>query len=186
MTDRTAQLSIGDQQLELPIVDPTIGNDGLAIGRLRSDTGDVTFDPGFANTAGTRSSITYVNGAEGILRHRGYDIEDLALNAEFLEVSYLLLFGELPTQDQLDEWKRAIYTHTLLKEEMKRFFDAFPNNAHPMAIMASATNAISTFYEEYHDPTDEEAVIESAIRLIAKMPTIAAWSYKKSIGQPYT
>ncbi len=185
MTDRTAELTIGDQQLELPIIEPTIGNDGLAISSLRDTTGDVTFDPGFANTAGTRSSITYINGAKGILRHRGYSIEDLALNAEFLEVAYLLLFGELPNQQQLAEWTTAIAGHALVKEEMKRFFDAFPNNAHPMAIMASATNAISTFYEEYHDPSDEEAVVESAIRLIAKMPTIAAWSYKKSMGMPY-
>ncbi len=185
MTDRTAELTIGDQQLELPIIEPTIGNDGLGISSLRNTTGDVTFDPGFANTAGTRSSITYINGAEGILRHRGYSIEDLALNAEFLEVAYLLLFGELPSQQQLAEWNTGIAGHALVKEEMKRFFDAFPNNAHPMAIMASATNAISTFYEEYHDPSDEDAVIESAIRLIAKMPTIAAWSYKKSMGMPY-
>ena len=185
MTDRTAELTIGDQQLELPIIEPTIGNDGLGISTLRNTTGDVTFDPGFANTAGTRSSITYINGAEGILRHRGYSIEDLALNAEFLEVAYLLLFGELPNQQQLAEWNSGIAGHALVKEEMKRFFDAFPNHAHPMAIMASATNAISTFYEEYHDPSDEDAVIESAIRLIAKMPTIAAWSYKKSMGMPY-
>jgi len=185
MTDEAAQLIIGDQQLELSTVEPTIGNDGLVIKTLRSDSGNVTFDPGFANTAGTRSAITYVDGAEGILRHRGYDIEDLALNAQFLEVAYLLLFGELPNQTQLDTWRRSISEHTLLKEEMKRFFDAFPNNAHPMAIMASATNAISTFYEEFHDPTDEDAVIASATRLIAKMPTIAAWSYKKSMGQPY-
>jgi len=185
MTDETAQLTIGDQQIDVPVIQPTIGNDGLVIKTLRNDTGDVTFDPGFGNTAGTRSAITYVDGAEGILRHRGYGIEDLALNAEFLEVAYLLLFGELPTQTQLETWRKSVSEHTLLKEEMKRFFDAFPNNAHPMAIMASATNAISTFYEEFHDPTDEEAVIASATRLIAKMPTIAAWSYKKSMGQPY-
>ncbi len=185
MDDRTAQLIIGDQQIELDMLEPTVGNDGVVIKSLRNDTGDVTYDPGFANTAGTRSAITYVNGAEGILRHRGYSIEDLALNTEFLEVAYLLLFGELPNQTELDTWKRAISEHTLLKEEMKRFFDAFPNDAHPMAIMASATNAISTFYEEFHDPTNEAAVIASATRLIAKMPTIAAWSYKKSMGQPY-
>jgi citrate synthase len=185
MTDETAELIIGDQHFDLPVIEPTIGNDGLGIGHLRRESSVVTFDPGFANTAGTRSAITYVNGADGILRHRGYPIEDLALNAEFLEVAYLLLFGELPDSRQLEVWKKSIAEHTLLKEEMKRFFDAFPNNAHPMAIMASATNAISTFYEEYHDPTDEDAVIESAIRLIAKMPTIAAWSFKKSMGQPY-
>jgi citrate synthase len=185
MDDRTAQLIIGEERVELDMLEPTIGNDGVVIKSLRNDTGDVTYDPGFANTAGTRSEITYVNGAEGILRHRGYAIEDLALNTEFLEVAYLLLFGELPNQTELDTWKRAISEHTLLKEEMKRFFDAFPNDAHPMAIMASATNAISTFYEEFHDPTNEAAVIASATRLIAKMPTIAAWSYKKSMGQPY-
>jgi citrate synthase len=185
MDDRTAQLIIGEERVELDMLEPTIGNDGVVIKSLRNDTGDVTYDPGFANTAGTRSKITYVNGAEGILRHRGYAIEDLALNTDFLEVAYLLLFGELPNLAELDAWKRAISEHTLLKEEMKRFFDAFPNDAHPMAIMASATNAISTFYEEFHDPTNEAAVIASATRLIAKMPTIAAWSYKKSMGQPY-
>ncbi len=185
MTDRTAQLTTGDHKLELPVIEPSIGNAGIQISTLRAETGDVTFDPGFANTAGTRSKITYVNGAEGILRHRGYAIEDLALNASFLEVAYLLLFGELPNPRELDDWKGAVAEHVLLKEEMKRFFDAFPDNAHPMAILASATSAISTFYEEYHDPTNEEAVIESATRLIAKMPTIAAWSYKKSMGQPY-
>ena len=126
MTDRSAELTIGDQQLELPIIEPTIGNDGLGISTLRNTTGDVTFDPGFANTAGTRSSITYINGAEGILRHRGYSIEDLALNTEFLEVAYLLLFGELPNQQQLTQWNTDIAGHALVKEEMKRFFDAFP------------------------------------------------------------
>jgi citrate synthase len=185
MTDRNARLTIDDHDLTLPVLEPTIGNAGIDITSLRPDTGNVTFDPGFGNTASTRSSITYVNGEEGILRHRGYAIEDLALNAKFLEVAYLLLFGELPTEQELAQWQRSIAEHTLLKEEMKRFFDAFPEYAHPMAILASATNAISTFYEEYHDPTDEAAVIESATRLIAKMPTIAAWSYKKSIGQPY-
>ncbi len=185
MTERTARLTYDGQDVELPITEATIGNEGLVIKSLRGDTGDVTYDPGFGNTAGTRSSITYVDGEQGILRHRGYAIEDLALNADFLEVAYLLLFGELPNQTQLAEWTRAVSEHTLLKEEMKRFFDAFPNDAHPMAIMASATNAISTFYEEFHDPTNEAAVIASATRLIAKMPTIAAWSYKKSMGQPY-
>ena len=185
MSDRTVQLTTGDQQLELPVREPTVGNAGYVISKLRAETGDVTYDNGFANTAGTTSAITYVDGAAGILRHRGYSIEDLASNGEFLEVAYLLLFGELPNQQQLDHWRSSIADQMLLKEEMKRFFDAFPDNAHPMAILASATNAISTFYEEYHDPTDEDAVIESAIRLIAKMPTIAAWSYKKSIGQPY-
>jgi len=185
MTDRTARLSTDAGELELPIVEPSTGNAGLDIRKLRGTLGYVSYDPGFGNTANTRSAITYVNGAAGELRHRGYHIEDLAQNCSFLEVAYLLLFGELPTAEELDRWTHEIKTHTLLSEEMKRFFDAFPRSAHPMAILSSATNAISTFYEEYYNPSDPAAVAESAKRLIAKMPTIAAWAYKKSIGQPY-
>ncbi|MEA3503102.1 MAG: citrate synthase [Actinomycetota bacterium] len=185
MVDRHAQLSFDGREYDLPIVEPTIGNAGLTISRLRADSGDVTFDPGFANTAGARSRITYIDGGAGILRHRGYSIEDLAANASFLEVAYLLLFNKLPTQVELTEWETSVRHHTLLNEEMKRFFDAFPRNAHPMAILSSATNAISTFYEEFHDPHDEDSFRESSLRLMAKMPTIAAWSYKKSIGMPY-
>ncbi|HHC08044.1 MAG TPA: citrate synthase [Actinobacteria bacterium] len=185
MTEREATLHTDAGDLELPVVEPTAGNAGLDIRRLRGELGYVTFDPGFANTAGTKSSITYVDGAAGELRHRGYRIEDLAEHCSFLEVAYLLLFGELPTRAQLEAWSLEIKHHTLLSEEMKRFFDAFPRSAHPMAILSSATNAISTFYETYYNPSDSEAVIESAKRLIAKMPTIAAWAYKKSIGQPY-
>jgi citrate synthase len=185
MTDATAQLQIKGQQLELPLLDSTIGNAGIGIKTLRNDSGTVTYDPGFANTASVRSTITYVNGSEGELLHRGYTIEDLAANCSFLEVAYLLLYGELPSRVELDTWTEEIRRHTLLSEEMKRFFDAFPRSAHPMAILASATNAISTFYEQYHDPGDEAAAIESSNRLIAKMPTIAAWAYKKSIGQAY-
>jgi citrate synthase len=185
MVDRHAQLSFDGNEYDLPVVEPTIGNAGLTIAKLRADSGDVTFDPGFANTAGARSSITYIDGGAGILRHRGYAIEDLAANASFLEVSYLLLFKKLPTQAELTAWEDSVRHHTLLNEEMKRFFDAFPRNAHPMAILSSATNAISTFYEEFHDPHDEESFRESSLRLMAKMPTIAAWSYKKSIGMPY-
>ena len=184
-TDGTAQLQINDQQLELPLRESTIGNLGVGIKHLRGESGFVTYDPGFANTASARSTITYVDGTAGELLHRGYTIEDLAANCSFLEVAYLLLFGNLPDQIDLDAWTEEIRRHTLLSEEMKRFFDAFPRSAHPMAILASATNAISTFYEEYHDPGDDEAAIQSANRLIAKMPTIAAWAYKKSIGQPY-
>ena len=163
----------------------TAGNIGFDISRMRADLGLVTYDPGFANTASTHSSITYINGAEGTLTHRGYSIEELAENCTFLEVSYLLLFGKLPTRLELDGWTLSVKHHTLLSEEMKRFFDAFPRSAHPMAILSSATNAISTFYEEYHDPKNADAVNASALRLVAKMPTIAAFAYKKSAGQPY-
>ncbi|MCJ7779213.1 MAG: citrate (Si)-synthase, partial [Acidimicrobiia bacterium] len=165
MTDRHAQLSFDGSEYELPIIEPTIGNSGLSISSLRAESGDVTFDPGFANTAGARSTITYINGSTGILQHRGYAIEDLAAKASFLEVAYLLLFGKLPNRAELDEWADSVRMHTLENEEMKRFFDAFPRSAHPMAILSSATNAISTFYEEYHDPTDSVAFRESAVRL---------------------
>ena len=185
MPDRHAQLSFDGREFELPVVEPTIGNPGVDIATFRNTSGAVTFDPGFANTAGARSSITYIDGSNGVLQHRGYAIEDLAANASFLEVAYLLLFKKLPTAAELDAWEDSVRHHTLLNEEMKRFFDAFPKSAHPMAILSSATNAISTFYEEFHDPTDEDMFHESALRLIAKMPTIAAWAYKKSIGMPY-
>lgn len=185
MTERHAQLSFEGTEHEFPAVEATMGESGLAITGLRDDLGIVSFDPGFANTAGARSSITYIDGAAGVLQHRGYAIEDLAANATFLEVAYLLLFKKLPTREELNAWEDRVRYHTLLNEEMKRFFDAFPKSAHPMAILSSATNAISTFYEAFHDPTDEDSFQESALRLIAKMPTIAAWAYKKSIGMPY-
>ena len=185
MPEDKAMLSYGGDSYELPVVESTIGNRGFDVSKLRSEAGAVTFDPGFGSTAAVESSITYVNGGDGTLRHRGYAIEDLAFNCTFLEVAYLLLFGDLPTAEQLDEWTRSVQRHTLLSEEMKRFFDAFPRSAHPMAILSSATNAISTFYEQYNNPRDPEAVIQSATRLIAKMPTIASWAYKKSVGQPY-
>ena len=180
-----ATLDLDGEAYPLERVEATVGNDGLDISRLRADKGVVTYDPGFANTAGVTSALTYISGADGTLRHLGYPIEDLASNCTFLEVAYLLLFGALPTRTELEAWTNSIRAQNLLSEEMKRFFDAFPRSAHPMAILSSATNAISTFYEEYHTPGDPEAMAESAKRLIAKMPTIAAWAYKKSIGQPY-
>lgn len=185
VSDTTAHLQIHDKDITLDVITPVIGKDAIDIRSLRAEHGVVTFDPGFANTAGTTSALTFIDGANGTLRHRGYSIEDLALNCSFLEVAYLLLEGSLPNTAELAEWTDKIQVHTLLNEEMKPFFDAFPRSAHPMAILSSATNAISTFYEEYHNPSDPAAVHESAIRLIAKMPTIAAWAYKKSIGQPY-
>ena len=185
MTDGKATLQFDGDDLHAEIIPANSGNRGIDITRLRAEQGLVTFDPGFANTAGARSSITHIDGARGLLRHRGYGIEDLAENCTFLEVAYLLLFGHLPTQEQLAQWTTTIRQHTLLSEEMKRFFDAFPRSAHPMAILSSATNAISTFYESYGDPHDPLTVDQSAQRLIAKMPTIASWAYKKSAGQPY-
>jgi citrate synthase len=136
-------------------------------------------------TAACKSEITYLDGGAGILRYRGYPIEQLAEHSTFLEVAYLLFHGELPTPDQLAQYTRSITEHTLLNEEMKRLFDAFPKSAHPMAILASATNAMATFYPDFHNPTDQYAVEQSALRLIAKLPTVASFAYKKSIGQPY-
>ena len=185
MTETKPELRIGDEGHLLPVVESTIGDVGLDVRTLRGDTGYVTFDPGYANTASTESAITYIDGGNGTLWHRGYRIEDLAEQCGFLEVAYLLLFGELPDTVALEGWRAKVRHHTLLNEELKRFFDAFPRSAHPMAILSSATNAISTFYEPYYNPKDPEAVRESATRLIAKMPTVAAWAYKKSIGQPY-
>ncbi len=185
MPEDTANLHYDGNEIELGVVRGTLGSPGLDIAKLRGDHGLITLDYGFANTAGTRSAITYVDGTAGELRHRGYRIEDIAEHCTFLEVAYLLFMGDLPNRAQLEEWNESIRRHTLLNEEIKRFFDAFPKRAHPMAILSSATNAISTFYENYHNPSDPDSVEQSARRLIAKMPTIAAWAYKKSIGQPY-
>src|SRR6266571_125531 len=161
------------------------GNDGIELGKLLASTGYVTYDPGFTNTAPTKSAITYIDGEAGILRYRGYPIEQLAGKSNFIEVSYLLIYGELPTQAQLDDFTDRIRRHTLLHEDLKRFFDGFPRNAHPMPVLSSAVSALSTFYQDSLDPFDDEQVDLSTIRLLAKLPTIAAYAYKKSVGQPF-
>ncbi|KZM69418.1 citrate (Si)-synthase [Nocardia terpenica] len=161
------------------------GNDGIDLGKLLASTGYVTYDPGFMNTAPTKSAITYIDGEAGILRYRGYPIEQLAAKSNFLEVSYLLIYGELPTATQLEDFTDRIRRHTLLHEDLKRFFDGFPRNAHPMPVLSSAVNALSAYYQDSLDPRDPEQVELSTIRLLAKLPTIAAYSYKKSVGQPF-
>ncbi|MDH3470683.1 MAG: citrate synthase [Acidimicrobiia bacterium] len=180
-----AKLTFGDKELELDSVTGTEGDIGVDISHLRAEAGLITYDIGFGNSAGTKSAVSYVNGEGGELRYRGYSIEDLAEHSTFLEVAYLLFYGDLPDATQLEEWRNKVLGHTLINEEMKKFFDAFPKDAHPMAILSAATSALSTFYPDYLDPLDPTAVDESAMRLIAKTPTIAAWAYKKSIGQPY-
>lgn len=185
MNEGNGTLSIGDASVELPRLEATVGQPAIDIGRIRAELGYVTFDLGFANTAGTRSAITYIDGAAGELRHRGYAIEDLAVNCSFLEVAYLLMYGKLPNKAELDTWEHDISTHTMLNEEMRSFFDAFPRRAHPMAVLSSATNAISTFYDVYRRPTRRLEIDAGARTLIAKLPTIAAWAFKKSIGEPY-
>ncbi len=185
MSDKTASLDLGTEPVQLDVYESTVGQPGIDIRKLRATTGHVTFDPGFGNTAAARSTITYIDGAAGVLLHRGYRIEALAENCSFLEVAYLLLYGHLPNSTELTSWTNSISTHTLLNEEMRSFFDAFPRRAHPMAVLSSATNAISTFYDVYRRPMRGDEIDAGARTLIAKLPTVAAWAFKKSIGEPY-
>jgi citrate synthase len=185
MTENTsAALSVDGTSVDLPREQATAGNDGLNIGPLLKNTGLVTYDPGFMNTANTKSAITFIDGDEGVLRYRGYPIEQLAENSSFLEVAYLLIYGELPTGDQLGAWDENIRRHTMLHEDLKGFFNGFPRDAHPMPVLSSAVSALSTFYADSLDPFDEEQVHISTIRLMAKLPVIASYAYKKSMGQP--
>jgi citrate synthase len=163
----------------------TEGASGADISKLLSTTGLVTYDPGFANTASCTSAITYIDGDAGILRYRGYPIDELAEHSTFIETSYLLIHGELPTTDELAKFENNIRRHTLLHEDMKRFFDGFPSDAHPMPVLSSAVSALSTFYQDFLDPFDVEDFELSTYRLLAKLPTIAAYAYKKSVGQPF-
>jgi len=181
----SAELRLGEQGLSLPVERATEGQSAIDISALLKDAHVTTLDYGFANTAATRSAITFLDGEAGILRYRGYPIEELAERSTFLETAYLLIYGELPTGQQLAEWTTSIKRHTLLHEEFRRFFDGFPMDAHPMGILGSAVAALSTFYQGSEDPSDPDDVEISSIRLIAKMPTIASYAYKKSIGQPF-
>ncbi len=184
-TDDTATLRYPGGEIDLEIVHATEGSDGIALGPLLAKTGYTTFDAGFVNTASTKSAITFIDGDAGILRYRGYPIEQLAEKSTFLEVSYLLIYGELPTSDELASFTNKIERHTLLHEDLKRFFDGFPRNAHPMPVVSSAVNALSAYYQDSLDPLDHDQVELSTIRLLAKLPTIAAYAYKKSVGQPF-
>ena len=171
--------------IDLPILKATDGSDSVALGPFLSETGLTTFDSGFVNTAATKSDITYIDGDAGILRYRGIPIDQLASKSTFIEVSYLLIYGELPSPSQLETFTDRIRRHTLLHEDLKRFFDGFPRNAHPMPVVSSAANALSAYYPDSLDPKDPEQVELSTIRLLAKLPTIAAYAYKKSVGQPF-
>lgn len=172
-------------ELSLPEVPSTIGESGYNIAPLLSTTGHVTLDTGFVNTAACTSSITYIDGDKGILRYRGYPIEQLAEQSTFLETAFLLIYGNLPSADELNDFKALIKRHTMLHEDLRRFFDGFPPDAHPMPVLSSAVSALSTFYQDSLDPFDPEQVEISTIRLLAKVPTIAAYAYKKSVGQPF-
>ena len=171
--------------LPLAPVDGTETPGGLDISALLATTGRVTYDPGFVNTAACSSAITYIDGDAGILRYRGYPIDQLAEHSSFLEVAYLLIYGELPDAAQFAAFDERVRHHTMLHEDFTAFFSGFPRDAHPMPVLSSAVSALSTFYQDSLDPLDPEQVEISTVRLLAKLPTIAAYAYKKSIGQPF-
>src|ERR1700729_1605569 len=169
-------------ELDLPVKNATEGSDGIEVTKVLSTTGMVTLDPGFVNTASCSSDITYIDGDAGILRYRGYPIEQLAEKSSFLEVSYLLFYGALPTADELADFTEKVTHHTLLDEDFKTFFSAFPRTAHPMAVLSSAVSALSSFYPGHLDPHNEEDVYLSMILLLAKLPTRGAYFYRRSVG----
>ncbi|WP_315042367.1 citrate synthase [Corynebacterium argentoratense] len=172
-------------EYEMDIVRATEGNDGIALGKLRDATGLVTYDPGYVSTGSTESAITYIDGEEGILRYRGYAIEDLAEKTTFNEVSYLLIHGELPTQEQLLAFNDEVRHHTLLDEGFKKQFSVFPRDAHPMAVLASSLNILSTYYQDELDPLNPDHLEKATVRLMAKVPMLAAYAHRARHGEPY-
>lgn len=180
-----ATVTVGDRTAELPILSGTAGAPSVDFSTFTKQTGYTSLDYGFVNTAATKSAITFIDGDQGILRYRGYPIEQLAKNSTYLEVAWLLLYGELPTADELGEWDDKIRHHTLLHEDLKRFFSSLPHTAHPMSVLSAATAALSTYYEGQSDPNNPEHVELNTIRMLAKLPVIAAYAHKKSIGQAF-
>ena len=182
---RVAKLTIDGQELELPVLSPTSGPDCVDIRGLYGKTGVFTYDPSYTSTASCESTITFIDGDKGELLHRGYPIDQLAEKSHFLEVCYLLLYGDLPSAEQLEDFENRVTMHTMLHEQMQNFFRGFRRDAHPMAIMVGVVGAMSAFYHDSTDINDPWQREVASIRLIAKMPTIAAWAYKYSIGQPF-
>lgn len=180
-----ARLIVDGKELQMSVVVGSEDEKAINIANLRRDTGYITIDEGYVNTSSTTSAITYLDGENGILRYRGYPVEQLAEHCDFVETSYLLIYGELPNAQQLAAFRESIRKHTMLHEDMKSFYNGFPRDAHPMAILASVVGALSTFYQDSLDPHDLDQRTISVHRLLAKLPTIAAYSYKKSIGQPF-
>lgn len=181
----SAKLFYKGQEFEFPVIVGTENEPAIDIAKLRSDTGLITLDSGFKNTGSTTSSITFLDGEEGILRYRGYRIEDLAEKSSFMEVAYLLIYGELPTQAQFDDFTKQITYHTLVHEDIKKILDGFPSNAHPMGVLSSLVCSLSAFYpDSLNSNSTPEEVNLSMIRLLAKMPTFAAWAYKNKVGHP--
>jgi len=175
------ELKYEGRTIRLPVIRGSEGETGIDISRLRAETGLITLDPGYGNTGACKSAITFIDGEKGILRYRGYPIEELAEKSTFLEVAHLLIHGELPSAAELEALRKEVTIHTMLHEDFRRFFGALPKDAHPMPVLAAAVGALATFYQE---PETEEHIYKAVIRLIAKMPTLAAAAYKHSIGQP--
>lgn len=180
----TAKLTFEDKTIDLPVFEGSEHEKAVDIRALRKETGMITYDPGFVNTGCCQSDITYIDGEQGILRYRGYDINDLAENCEFIDVAYLLIHGALPNKDQHDEFSRALNHHSLMHEDMRHFFDAYPDHAHPMATLSAMAVSLSTFYPELEDASIQENIDYKVTRLLSKLRTAAAFSYKKSIGHP--
>jgi len=181
----TAQLKIGDKTFELPVIEGTEGEKAIDISKLRDQTGYVTLDIGYKNTGATKSAITFLDGEQGILKYRGYPIEQLAEKSSFIEVAYLLIYGELPSADQLKAFQYELSRHTLVHEDMKKFFDGFPSKSHPMGQLSSLVSALSAFYPESLKPSQTtEELNQSIIKMLAKMATVVSWIYKKSLGHP--
>ncbi len=181
----TAKLTIGDKVIDLPVMKPSVGPDVLDIRKLYAQGDVFTYDPGFTSTAACSSTITYIDGDAGELLYRGYPIEELAEKSHFLECCYLLLYGELPSAADLEDFESRVTRHTMLHEQMQYFFRGFRRDSHPMAVMTGVVGAMSAFYHDSTDINDPWQREVAAIRMIAKMPTIAAWAYKYSIGQPF-
>jgi citrate synthase len=182
---KSARIVLDGKEVELPVVVGTEDEKAINISALRASSGYITLDEGYVNTGSTTSAITYLDGENGILRYRGYPVEQIAQHCDFVETSYLLIYGKLPNAQELANFREAIRQHTMLHEDMKSFYNGFPRDAHPMAILSSVVGALSTFYQDSLDPRDPQQVEISIHRLMAKLPTIAAYSYKKSIGQPF-
>ena len=179
------EVKVGDKVYQLPVIEGTEGEKAIDIAKLRAESGLVTIDPGFKNTGSTQSAITFLDGEKGILRYRGYSIEELAEKSSFLEVSYLLINGELPSSDELKKFKSDITHHTLIHEDIKNILEGFPSNAHPMGVLSSLVSTLTAFYPESLDPNrSAEGVNLSILRILAKLPTMAAWAYKNEVGHP--
>ncbi|WKN31579.1 citrate synthase [Porifericola rhodea] len=185
MSNNTAELKVDGKSYEFPIIEGTEQEKGIDISKLRAQSGYITLDPGFKNTGSTTSSITYLDGENGVLRYRGYSIEDLTAKSSFLETAYLLIYGELPSESEFQSFREEITHHTLVHEDIKKILDGFPSSAHPMGVLSSLVCSLTAFYPESLDPNrSKEEVNLSIIRILAKMPTFAAWAYKHKIGHP--